>query len=90
VRVPLLRIVRLLEDSEERLTTLYEVDTPPQGWNPPKPASWAALESLRAADVEPIFADGLQECSPNRLVLPFHPSARRGRNPVGSNEQPLG
>ena len=73
VRVPLLRIVRLLEDSEERLTTLYEVDTPPQGWNPPKPASWAALESLRAADVEPLFADGLLEWLADQAGAPVPP-----------------
>jgi hypothetical protein len=61
VRAPFLRVVRRLEDNEERLTTLFEVDAPLQTWTPPKPASWVALESLRVADVEPLFPEGLEE-----------------------------
>jgi hypothetical protein len=59
VRVPFLRVVRRLEDNEERLTTLFEVDIAPPNWTPPQPASWVALDSLRAADVEPLFSGGL-------------------------------
>jgi len=60
VRAPFLRDVRHLRN-EERLTTLFEVDSPPPGWTPPKTASWVALESLRVAEIEPLFPDGLEE-----------------------------
>jgi hypothetical protein len=73
VRVPFLRVVRRLEDNDERLTTLFEVDTPPQNWTPPKPARWVALESLRVADVEPLFPDGLEEWLAEQAGAPIPP-----------------
>jgi hypothetical protein len=73
VRVPFLRVVRRLEDNDERLTTLFEVDTPPQNWTPPKPAGWVALESLRVADVEPLFPDGLEEWLAEQAGAPVPP-----------------
>lgn len=73
VRVPFLRVVRRLEDNEEHLTTLFEVDIAPPNWTPPQPASWVALDSLRAADVEPLFSGGLDEWLGEQAGAPVPP-----------------
>jgi Phosphotransferase enzyme family len=73
VRGPLLRVVRYLEDDEELSTTLFEMDAPPEDWTPLKPAGWVALESLRVPEVEPLFADGLEEWLAEQAGAPVPP-----------------
>jgi hypothetical protein len=60
VRAPFLRVVSRLEDEDRQLTTLFEVDSAPEGWSPSAPAAWLPLGSVNPEEMAPLFAAGLE------------------------------